>query len=306
MKRDSLYYLIAISKSNSMNIAAEQLFISQPALSMSIKKLEHELDVPLLERNSSGVTLTPIGEKIVEIAESIMGLYREIDEIIIEEKENAHLAAPEHLAIYCTYGINQTVISFMLNELFEITPSFEVIPQHIDLANLSQHFGQKKNEVTLALFVAGDFDLTALPSDIHYQVICSTKMHLLVGQSHHLAQNQTKSISLKHVLPYPLVHYKTRLSPQSAIFDLLKTYGTPNILAETCDSRFYINMIASGKAVGFSPKSLFGFILPTDPVVWIPLQETIRVSFAIFYKDDFSPTLLMRLIALLKKATSTL
>lgn len=306
VKKDPLYYLIIISKCNSMNIAAEQLFISQPALSMSIKKLEHELGITLLQRASNGVTLTSVGEKIVAIAEEIMMLYQEIDDIILQETETNLLVPMGHLTIYCPYSINQAALSFHLNELCTITDSFDIITRAINLDDLSLYFGQNENEIVLTIFPTASTDLRHLPSDMRYQIISVTKIHLLAGQNHPLVQKQTKSIALKDILAYPIINHKNGFCPQSVALDLLSTYGTPNIAAETYDSRFYINMIASGKVVGLAPKSLFSFIQPSDPVVWIPLQETIKTSFAIFYKNDLNPVLLQHLMVLLKKITATL
>ena len=53
-----LWYLVQVNQYQSLSIAAEQLHVSQPALSTGIKKLEQQLGVKLLERTYKGVTLT--------------------------------------------------------------------------------------------------------------------------------------------------------------------------------------------------------------------------------------------------------
>lgn len=59
MRLEQFESLIEIANSNSISIAAQNLYISQPALSRSIKGLEDELGVPLLSRTVDGVRLTP-------------------------------------------------------------------------------------------------------------------------------------------------------------------------------------------------------------------------------------------------------
>ena len=56
-----LHYLIVIAETNSLNKAAEQLYVSQPSLTSAIKELEKELGVTLLYRSGRGVTLTNDG-----------------------------------------------------------------------------------------------------------------------------------------------------------------------------------------------------------------------------------------------------
>jgi len=67
-----LKYLVALSKYQHFGRAAEACFVSQPALSMQIKKLETDLGVKLLERSNKSVLLTPIGIAITEKAQHIL------------------------------------------------------------------------------------------------------------------------------------------------------------------------------------------------------------------------------------------
>lgn len=69
-----LQYLVAIADTKHFGKAAEATFVSQPALSMQIKKLENHLGVQLFERNNKNVYLTDIGKSIIEQARDI--LYR--------------------------------------------------------------------------------------------------------------------------------------------------------------------------------------------------------------------------------------
>lgn len=67
-----LKYLVALGDYKHFSKAAKACFVSQPALSMLIKKLETELGVILLERNNKSVLLTPIGVAITEKARNIL------------------------------------------------------------------------------------------------------------------------------------------------------------------------------------------------------------------------------------------
>ena len=71
----SLSYLLAVAKHRNITKAAEELYISQPALSASIKRLEKKLNVSLLERGNNGITLTKEGECVLEYAKELCLLY---------------------------------------------------------------------------------------------------------------------------------------------------------------------------------------------------------------------------------------
>ena len=65
-----LYYLTRVAHYQSLSIAAQELHVSQPALSQGIKTLEKQLGAKLLERTYKGVTLTKEGKEVVALAES--------------------------------------------------------------------------------------------------------------------------------------------------------------------------------------------------------------------------------------------
>src|SRR5690606_20430974 len=63
---------IAVAEHGSYRQAAEKLFVAQPALSVSIQKLEAEVGAQLLERGSKGVTLTPAGHALIKDAKTAL------------------------------------------------------------------------------------------------------------------------------------------------------------------------------------------------------------------------------------------
>ncbi len=76
MDINQIQYFLAIVETGGFTKAADNLFISQPSLSVSIKKLERELGVTLLERGSRRTLLTPAGENFLETAKKILKLYQ--------------------------------------------------------------------------------------------------------------------------------------------------------------------------------------------------------------------------------------
>lgn len=78
MNIDQLKYLADLAKTSSINTTAKRMFISQQALSMSIKRLEHELGCTLLHRSKTGVEFTEDGKHILDSALHILEHYDEM------------------------------------------------------------------------------------------------------------------------------------------------------------------------------------------------------------------------------------
>jgi LysR family transcriptional regulator, hydrogen peroxide-inducible genes activator len=77
-----LEYIIAVDTYQQFSIAAEKCFVTQPTLSMQIKKLENNLDVVIFDRSKQPVVPTEIGKKIVEQARVIISESKKIEEIV--------------------------------------------------------------------------------------------------------------------------------------------------------------------------------------------------------------------------------
>lgn len=82
MKLHHMRNIVAIVERGSLRAAAKYLGLTQPAMSRSIRDLEHELGVVLFERNKLGMTLTPVGHILVRRAKGMQAdLQRALDEI---------------------------------------------------------------------------------------------------------------------------------------------------------------------------------------------------------------------------------
>src|ERR1044071_4630732 len=72
MTLTELRYVVAVARERHFGRAAEACFVSQPTLSVAVKKLEEELDLTLFERGPGEVTVTPAGQHIVEQAQRVL------------------------------------------------------------------------------------------------------------------------------------------------------------------------------------------------------------------------------------------
>lgn len=102
MTLTELRYIVALARERHFGRAAEASFVSQPTLSVAIRKLEDELGVSMFERRPNEVALTPIGERIVAQAVRVLEEVRVLKELARDGEDP--LAAPLRLGAIYTIG----------------------------------------------------------------------------------------------------------------------------------------------------------------------------------------------------------
>ncbi|WP_114418002.1 hydrogen peroxide-inducible genes activator [Marinospirillum perlucidum] len=102
MTLTELKYIVTLAQEKHFGHAAERCFVSQPTLSVAVKKLEDELGVALFERSKSAVQLTPTGEKIVAQARKVLEQAASIKEMAQLGRDQ--LTSPLRLGAIYTIG----------------------------------------------------------------------------------------------------------------------------------------------------------------------------------------------------------
>ena len=109
MTLTELKYIVAVARERHFGKAAEACYVSQPTLSVAVKKLEDELEVKLFERSANEVSVTPLGEEIVRQAQSVLEQAAAIKEIAKRGKNP--------LAGSLTLGVIYTISPYLLPSL---------------------------------------------------------------------------------------------------------------------------------------------------------------------------------------------
>ena len=125
MTLTELRYIVAVARERHFGRAAEACFVSQPTLSVAIKKLEEELDVKIFERGSTEVTTTSLGDAIVRQAQQVIEQAQGIREIAKRGKDP--LAGPLRLGII--YTIGPYLLPELVRQAIERTPQMPLILQ---------------------------------------------------------------------------------------------------------------------------------------------------------------------------------
>ncbi len=125
MTLTELKYIVAVSREKHFGKAAEACYVSQPTLSVAIKKLEDELELKLFERSANEVTVTPLGEEIVRQAQSVLEQAANIKEIARRGKDP--LAGPLKLGVI--YTIGPYLLPDLVRQMIDHTPQMPLMLQ---------------------------------------------------------------------------------------------------------------------------------------------------------------------------------
>ena len=125
MTLTELRYIVAVARERHFGRAAEACFVSQPTLSVAIKKLEEELDVKLFERGTLEVSVTPLGEAIVRQAQSVLEQAAAIKEIA--KRGQDPLTGPLRLGIIYTVG--PYLLPELVRHVIELVPQMPLVLQ---------------------------------------------------------------------------------------------------------------------------------------------------------------------------------
>lgn len=102
MTLTELRYIVAVARERHFGRAADACYVSQPTLSVAVRKLENELGVPLFERSPTEVTVTPVGRRVVEQAQRVLEDAAAIKQIAAQGQDE--LAGILRLGVIYTIG----------------------------------------------------------------------------------------------------------------------------------------------------------------------------------------------------------
>jgi LysR family transcriptional regulator, hydrogen peroxide-inducible genes activator len=146
MTLTELRYIVAVARERHFGRAAEKCFVSQPTLSVAVRKLEDELGIQLFERGVSEVTVTPVGLRIVEQAQRVLEESGAIRHIAAQGRDD--LAGP--LRFGAIYTIGPYLMPQLIPLLHRRAPQMPLLIQENFTAKLA------------ALLKNGDLDLIIL------------------------------------------------------------------------------------------------------------------------------------------------
>jgi LysR family hydrogen peroxide-inducible transcriptional activator len=163
MTLTELRYIVAVSQKNHFGKAAQACFVSQPTLSIAIKKLEEELGIRLFERSSKNeIRITEIGQQIIKQAQIVLQQTQILGEIAQQGKDP--LAGQFKLGVI--YTIGPYLLPNLIPKLRETAPKLKLIIEENFTANLFQSLKQGNLD---AIVISYPFDEAGIDTAALYE-----------------------------------------------------------------------------------------------------------------------------------------
>jgi len=206
----------AVAKSGKMTDAAEQLFLSQPAISLQIRALERELDTTLFERHGPRINMTREGLELYEMARPLMDSLESLNDRFNRKMKGdlnsgeVVIAAGESTIIY--------LLPKLVKEFHEKYPNI-----HVQLRNVTGRDGLamiRDDEVDFAIGSMID-----VPSDISYLPVFSFEPALIMPLDHDLAGKS--DIKIEDISPYGLILPPRRLTTWRMVDRVFQQHHVP-------------------------------------------------------------------------------
>ena len=197
-----LKYVIALANASSMREAASRLYISQPALSSTIRELEEEINVQIFERNNRGVVITEAGRDFLAYAKQAVSQYEVIEDRYIDKwKDKKHFSVSMQHYVFALHAFINTVkqydavkYSYAVHETKtdDVLTSVKNMKSEIGIISYS---GSNEN-VIKKLF--REYQLEFFP-------LMTRNTYVYLWNSHPLADRE--ELSLEELTDYPCVAF---------------------------------------------------------------------------------------------------
>lgn len=238
---ENIDYIYCVYKEKSFSRAAEKLFISQPSLSLTIKKAEQILGTPIFDRSKSPIQLTEFGLKYIKAIEQIFDLEEQLNEYLNELSQLKR----GQLRI----GAGNFCIAYILPEVFEkyrdSYPNIQITIQEVGAAHAAQLLDSGAADLVITnrnleprIYVQHELyqENLVLAVPKKYPVnddFSDIRLSLQDLLEHKNRRPETPSVNLTRFQLPPLVALKPGNTTRTHMDQIFKEYGlTPQIALE--------------------------------------------------------------------------
>lgn len=198
-----LNYIITIARTGSINKAAEELYVSQPSLTSSVKELEKELGIVLFHRSGRGVTLTADGEEFLLYARQLYGQY---ESILDKYGKNGTLKKK--------FGVSTQHYSFAVKAFVDMAKQFDMSKYEFAIRETKtdeviRDVGALRSEI--GILYLNDFNRKSIEkllrsADLEFHHLIDCKAYVYLWKQHPLAGEA--SISFEQLQDYPCLAFE--------------------------------------------------------------------------------------------------
>jgi DNA-binding transcriptional LysR family regulator len=183
MELYSLQVFLTVATEKSFSRAAEKLLRTQPAISLSLQRLEQELGERLIDRSGKDLILTDAGRTVLDYARRFQSLRQELDNSLAELRDNS--------AGRLTIGANESSTLYLLHHIERYRELYPKVKVQIRRSLSSK----VPNELLDGNLELGVISYDPADARLQSQVIYTDSLTFVVSSKHRLAQRKTVSIT---------------------------------------------------------------------------------------------------------------
>lgn len=292
MNFHQLTYFRKVAETRSLSRAAEELFITQPAVSKQIKALEDELRERLFDRIGKKIFLTRAGEVLFAHVDRIL---RSVDEAKTAVKDLAAECSGE-LVIGTSDHISIHRLPDVLKACITAFPKIDLkLRCHRSETILDM---VAKNQIDL-----GVITLQTTPQHMIAKVIWKDPMSLVVPAGHPLAS--TRRIRLKEVIPYGLILTETSTETRTMVDNIFAARGlSPNVAMEVAYIETIKSLVRTGLGIAILPDKAIETETKNGTLVRLSITDATfsRDLGVVYLKDKFLSRPAIEFLKLLEQA----
>ena len=203
MTLQQLVYAVKIAETKSMNKAAAELFISQPALSGAIRDLEEEIHIDLFNRSNRGVVITTEGEEFLSYARQMVELQTMIEDRYISNRKSKK-----------KFSVSMQHYSFAVEAFIELAKEFEIEDFELAVheAKTSEVIANVRNyRSEIGVLYLNSFNEKVMrkifaENDLEYNPLFQCHIYVYLSKGHPLAGQA--QISLDELGDYPCLSFE--------------------------------------------------------------------------------------------------
>ena len=279
MRIEQLRCLADIAETHSLTATAQRLYVSQQAISKSMKQLEQELGIELLVRTNMGVQVTPAGEKVVAFAQKVLmeeeKLAKEIQGGQIKQQEN------RLLKICSTSAVTNIVLPDIINELELRQQNIKFkISMEDTFERIIESVQNRECDMGLLTFNADELlrRFSDIESEVYLNILARDEMIALMHKRHIKSEDGT--VPSHEVMQHPMTLYN--------IIPVDTNYEEPRgtYLMYSNDADFHRAMMEKNGAIVVMPKLAQHYFFASKKIVPVEIPlNTPLLHVAIYRKD---------------------
>lgn len=201
MTLQQLNYVVKIADTKSMNKAAKELYVTQSALSSTIKSLEDELGTEIFIRTNRGMVLTTDGEKLLSYAKQIVKMTDMITEKFHKDETKQH------------FSISTQHYSFVVDAFVMLTKELEINSYDLSVdetktAEIIENVKNLRSELGILYldsFNRKPLTKTLKENGLEFEPLYDCPVYVFIGTNHPLAKK--KKITFDELAPYPCLAF---------------------------------------------------------------------------------------------------